>query len=206
MAFRDREQAAHRLAVELRGYRRRRPLILAVPRGAVPMAKILAEALDGELDVVLVHKIGAPGNPEYAIGAVSETGEVSVRAGSGYAADDPWVRAEAARQLAVLAERRASYTPGRPAVEVHDRVVIVVDDGVATGATLAAALALVRRGEPRRLIVAVGVAPMEALTELRREADEVVCLATPFPFWAVGQHYEDFRQVSDDEAIALLAS
>jgi putative phosphoribosyl transferase len=205
MLFRDREDAGERLAAALARYRGERPLVLAVPRGALPMGRILADALDGELDVVLVHKIGAPENPEYAIGAVGEGGEITVRAESGYTADDPWVRAEAERQLDRLAARRAAYTPGRGAAAVEDRVVIVVDDGVATGATLAAALALVRRGRPRRLVAAVGVAPVQALHSLRRVADEVVCLATPDPFFAVGQFYDDFRQVTDEESLELLA-
>ncbi|HLF55305.1 MAG TPA: phosphoribosyltransferase family protein [Thermoanaerobaculia bacterium] len=205
MIFRNREDAAHQLAAKLSAYRGRHPLVLAVPRGALPMGRILAEELDGELDVVLVHKLGAPDNPEYAIGAVDELGEVALRAAAVEEYVRPqYVEAESARQLAVLRERRKRYTPGRGAADARDRVVIVVDDGVATGATLRSALELVRRQKPKHLVAALGVAPHESLTELRKHADEVVCLATPSPFFAVGQFFDDFRQVEDEEAIAIL--
>lgn len=205
MRFRNREEAAHELAVRLAAWKGEDPLVLAVPRGALPMGAILAEALDGELDVVLVHKIGAPGNPEYAIGAVAESGEVALRPAAWREAGDvSYVEAETARQLATLRERRARYTPGRGPADARDRVTIVVDDGVATGATLMSALDLVRRQRPRRLIAALGVAPRETVGELARYADEVVCLATPSPFFAVGQFYDDFRQVEDGDAVAAL--
>jgi predicted phosphoribosyltransferase len=205
MLLRDREDAAHRLAWELRAYQGQDPLILAIPRGAVPMGRILAESLDGELDVVLVHKLGAPGNPEYAIGAVSETGEVILRGAlAGERLPAGYVENEAARQLAVLRQRRARYTPERLPADPRDRVVIVVDDGIATGATFKAALSLVRTRGPTKLIAAVGVAPEESLAEVRALADEVVCLETPPLFFAVGEFYDDFRQVGDDEVVAML--
>jgi predicted phosphoribosyltransferase len=205
MIFRDREDAARQLAAKLKAFRGRNPLVLAVPRGALPMGKILAEELDGELDVVLVHKIGAPANPEYAIGAVDELGQVALRAAAiAEGVPSAYVDAEAARQLATLRERRARYTPGHGAVDTRGRVVIVVDDGIATGATLKAALELVRRQKPERLVAAIGVAPRESLAEIRKLVDEVVCLATPSPFFAVGQFFRDFRQVEDEEAIAIL--
>ncbi len=205
MPFRDREQAAHQLARKLGAYKGLDPLILAIPRGALPMGKILADELDGELDVVLVRKLGAPGEPEYAIGAVSETGEVVLR-------NEPdvegilrfWVEEEKERQLAVLRARRARYTPERPPADPRDRVVILVDDGIATGATFRAALRVVRSRQPSRLIAAIAVAPRPSLAEIEALADEVVCLETPLLFFAVSQFFDDFREVKDDEVVAIL--
>lgn len=205
MSFRDREDAARRLAEELRSYRGASPLVLAVPRGAVPMGRIVAEALGGELDVALVHKLGAPGNPEYAIGAVAETGEV-VMSDAPDVAGVPrsYVEEETGRQLAALRARRARYTPGRGAADPRGRVVIVVDDGIATGSTLKAALEVVRGRAPRELVAAVAVAPEESIAALEPLADRVVCLETPPRFYAVGQFFDDFRQVGDDEVVEIL--
>ncbi|WP_435099582.1 phosphoribosyltransferase [Arhodomonas sp. AD133] len=202
--FRDRLDAAHQLAERLRHTDGQNPLVLAIPRGGVPMGRVIAVALHGDLDVVLVHKIGAPANPEYAIGAVSEDGTVQLR-------DDAWerrypqrIREEIDDQLAVLRQRRRQYTPVRPPIDPTDRVVIVVDDGSATGATMEAALTTLRNRAPRRLIAALGVAPAGVVTRLADIADEVVCVSSPSPFFAVGQHFIDFGQVSDAEVIACL--
>lgn len=207
MLFVDREDAARRLAERLARYRGQNPLILAIPRGAVPMGRTLAEALDGELDVALVRKIGAPGNPEFAIGSVAENGEIVVSEwarNSGVSED--YLEREARHQLATLMERRRLYTPGRRAADVAGRVVIVLDDGVATGSTMLAALELVRTLGPRRLIAATAVAPRKTLERLARTADEVVCLASPEPFQAVSLFFDDFSQVSDREVIEILAA
>jgi predicted phosphoribosyltransferase len=207
MLFAHREEAAQRLAGRLAGYRGQHPLILAIPRGAVPMGKILAEALDGELDVALVRKIGAPGTPEFAIGSVAENGEVVIHEWTRDSAiPQSYIEREARRQLATLVERRRLYTPGRQAIDMAGRVVIGLDDGVATGATLLAALELARARGPRRLIAATAVAPRQTLARLSRAADEVVCLASPEPFQAVSQFFDDFSQVTDGEVIALLAA
>jgi predicted phosphoribosyltransferase len=207
MSFRDREDAARRLAAELRAYRGEDPLVLAIPRGALPMGRILAEALGGELDVVLVHKLGAPGNPEYAIGAVAETGEVVMSDAPDVAAvPRAYVEEETRRQLATLRARRARYTPGRAAADPRGRVVIVVDDGIATGSTLKAALKVARARAPRELIAAVAVAPEESVAALEPLADRVVCLETPAWFFAVGQFFDDFRQVGDDEVVEILGA
>jgi predicted phosphoribosyltransferase len=156
--------------------------------------------------VVLVHKLGAPGTREYAIGAVSEGGEMLLRPQAHELGLDPrWLEAEVAEELAELKRRRALFTPGRGAADVAGRTVIVVDDGVATGATLAAALRLVRRGTPRRLVAAVAVAPAGVAARLGDVADEVVCLEEPEVFFAVGEHFADFRQVEDEEVVAILA-
>jgi predicted phosphoribosyltransferase len=207
MLFSNRDDAAHRLAGRLARYRGQDPLILAIPRGAVPMGKILAEALGGELDVALVRKLGAPGNPELAIGSVAENGEIAISEWtrrSGISED--YIEREARRQLATLAERRRLYTPGRQAIDVAGRVVIVLDDGVATGSTLSAALELARARGPARLVAATAVAPPEALPRLTRLADEVVCLASPRSFEAVSLFFDDFSQVTDHEVIAILSA
>jgi predicted phosphoribosyltransferase len=203
--FADRIHAARLLAQQLTRYRGMDPLVLAVPRGAVPMGEVIAEALDGDLDVVLVHKLGAPGNPEYALGAVSETGEVLLRPEARLTVHPGWLSGAIEKERRELARRRALFTPGRDAPDVAGRTVIVVDDGVATGATLAAALRLVRRGGPRRLIAAVAVAPAGVATRLAGGANEVVILEEPPFFAAVGEHFADFRQVEDAEVVAILA-
>lgn len=203
--FRDREEAARLLAAKLSKYRGSRPLVLGIPRGAVVMAAIIADRLGGDLDVALVRKLGAPGQPELAVGAVDETGRVTLDGTPDeLGLDAAYVERERERQAAVLRSRRARYTPARAPVDPSGRTVIVVDDGIATGATLAAALRLVRSRGPARLVAAAAVAPPPAAARLAREADEVVVLATPEPFVAVGAFFDDFRQVSDDEVVELL--
>ena len=204
--FTDRIDAAHRLAQALSGYQGEHPLVLAIPRGAVPMAKLIAAELGGEVDVVLVRKLPAPGNPEFAIGAVDESGwtylaDHARRMGI----DDAYIEEERAAQVALMARRRAQYTPVRPPIEAAGRVVIVVDDGLATGSTMIAALHAIRAKGPRKLICAVPVAPPETADRVRDYCDELVCLETPYAFHAVGQFYRSFPQVDDDEVIALLA-
>jgi predicted phosphoribosyltransferase len=205
MPFRNREEAAQLLAQRLMAYRGHHPLVLGIPRGAVPMAKIIADALEGDLDVVLVHKLGAPGNPEFAIGAVDESGQVSLgphvqRLGI----SEDYVAAETAAQLETLRTRRAMYTPIRPPISPAGRLVIVVDNGIATGASMLAALRAVRAQQPARLIAAVAVAPPQTLERMGQEADEVVCLEAPEELYAVGLWFEDFSQVTDAEVVAIL--
>jgi putative phosphoribosyl transferase len=205
VVFENRAQAAHLLAQRLEKYSGKRPLVLAIPRGAVPMARIIADALEGELDVVLVRKLGAPGNPEFAIGSVDESGEIDIaRYAGSYGITDAYVEKEKRAQLEAMKRRRALYTPVRPPVDPHGRIVIVVDDGVATGSTMVAALRAVRRKDPQRLIAATAVAPPHALQRLAEASDEVVCLEAPTDFFAVGQFFRDFGQVSDDEVVAVL--
>ena len=171
------------------------------------MGKIVADALDGELDVVLVHKLGAPGNPELAIGAVSERGEVFLHDNARrVGVSQGYVDREAETQLQTLRERRERYTPERGAIRPEGRTVIVVDDGVATGSTMKAALQTVRQAGPDRLIVAIAVAPEDTVKSLRAQADEVICLQVPRVFVAVGQAFMEFGPVTDDEAIEMLRS
>lgn len=206
MQFEDRIDAARQLAVALARYRGKNPLVLAIPRGAVPMGRLVAQELGGELDVVLVRKLGAPGNPEFAVGAVDEAGwtyiaewAAEVGATQAYLAD------ETSAQLATMRARRALYTPSRHPFEPAGRTVIVVDDGLATGATMIAALHSVRARHPARLVCAVPVASPDSLEKVRPHADEVVCLDTPPGFHAVGQFYRTFGQVEDREVVAALA-
>lgn len=203
--FRNRREAAELIAQRLAAWRGRTPLVLAIPRGGVPMGRIVADALEGELDVVLVHKLGAPGNPEYAIGSVDESGNIQeTDAVAHYRIGRSYIEREAREQLEQMSARRARY--GRPPAEPRGRIAIVVDDGVATGSTLLAALKAVRAREPARLIAAVGVAPPQTLRRLEEVADEVVCLEAPADFYAVGQFFREFDQVSDEEVIRLLGA
>lgn len=203
--FGDREEAADQLADALSAYQGRNPLVLAIPRGAVPMAKIVAERLGGEFDVVLVRKLRAPGQPEFAIGSVDESGWTYIgpyAAATG--ADEEYLARETSLQLETIHRRRAQYTPLRPPIDPAGRTVIVLDDGLATGSTMRAALHGLREHGPARLVCAVPVAPPDTVEMIRAYADEVVCLQTPTGFRAVGQYYRDFGQVGDDEVIALL--
>ena len=205
MIFRNREHAAVLLAEKLGKYKGKNPLVLGIPRGAVPMAKVIAIALKGEVDVVLVHKLGAPSQPELAMGAVDEKGRVYLtEVVREWRISPECIAREKDEQKAALRRRRAQYTPFRSPIDPSGRIVIVVDDGTATGATMIAALRSVRGQNPEKLIGAVGVAPFSTLERIRRHADEVVCLDVPSEFCAVGEFFEDFSQVTDEDVIAIL--
>lgn len=203
--FADRIEAAERLAQALRHYGDLNALVLAIPRGAVPMGAVLAQRLHGELDVVMVRKLRAPGAPEYAIGAIDETGWAYVAPHAQAAGATPeYLEQEMNTRRMELARRRSLYSPGRPAIAARGRIAIVVDDGLATGATMIAALHAVRERLPARLVCAVPVAAPDSLELVRPYADEVVCLHAPAGFAAVGQFYRSFPQVEDEEVVALL--
>ncbi|MCE8021432.1 phosphoribosyltransferase [Halomonas sp. MCCC 1A11036] len=200
--FRDRLDAAERLAERLAYLKGSNPLVLAIPRGGVPMGRYLADALEGELDVVLVRKIRAPGSPEFAIGAISEDGTMKLDEAASHFAQIA-VEREAEQQRKLLQQRRQRYSPVRPPIPPESRVVVIIDDGSATGATMEAALQTLH-GRASRLVAALGVASPSAVTRLEAIADEVVCLDVPQRFMAVGQFYIDFGQVEEEEVIELL--
>lgn len=206
--FEDRQDAGIQLAVRLARFATEHPLILALPRGGVPVAFEVAKALDTQLDLLIVRKIGAPGHEEFGIGAVVDgaspqlvLNEETVRQ---LAVGQDYIRAETQRQLAEIERRRRAYCGDRQPIEIEGRTVIVVDDGIATGGTMKAALRGIRRNDPASLILAVPVAPSSTIRELSAECDEAICLSTPEPFGAVGAFYRDFRQTSDAEVIALM--
>ncbi len=204
--LRDRQEAGTRLAERLASYRGTNPVVLALPRGGVPVGYEIARSLGVALDVLIVRKIGAPANPEYGLGALVEDGtryldEARVRS-AGYTSRD--LEPTVARELEEIRRRARAYRGDRPRPDLHDRVVILVDDGIATGGTLRAAIRSVRSQGPRKVVVALGVTPAETLKRLEREADEVVAVLVPELFFAVGEWYRRFPQVEDEEVVRLL--
>src|SRR3954471_23190041 len=203
--FDDRRAAGRLLAAALARYRDSDPVVLALPRGGVPVGFEVAKTLGAPLDVLIVRKIGAPGHPELGIGAIIDGSEPylvlnqevirQVRPQARY------IEEEKRRQLAEIERRRRRYLGDRPAIPVVGRTAIVVDDGIATGGTVRAALRGITGGHPARRVLAVPVAPADSLADLAGDCDDIVCLATPEPFYAVGAHYRDFTQTEDDEVI-----
>ena len=204
--YRDRSEAGRRLAERLAHFARQSPVVLALPRGGVPVAAVIAERLGAPLDVFVVRKIGAPGNPEYGLGAVTEGGTVLLDgdriAALGLAPAD--LAGEIRRQSQEVESRVRRLRGTTPAVSLEGATVLVVDDGLATGGTARAAVRAIRTRRPRSVVLAVGVAAAEAHDTLAREVDELVCPCVPQAFWAVGEWYRDFSEVSDDDVLRML--
>lgn len=206
--FADRRDAGRKLAAALQHYARAKPLVLALPRGGAPVAFEVAKALGAQLDLLIVRKIGAPSNPEFGIGAVVDGASPQIvlnedvmrmlRPGNAY------VQAEAKRQLAEIERRRSAYLGDRAPIDPRGRTVIVVDDGIATGGTVRAALRALKHAGAAKIVLAVPVAPRDVIKSLRAEADDIICLSAPEDFHAVGFHYDDFSQTSDEEVVSLL--
>jgi len=207
--FLDRKDAGLRLAAELLHFKDQQPCVLALPRGGVPVGYEIAEALKAPFDLVIVRKIGAPGRPELAAGAIVDglRPELVLNRDIVELLEIPeeYIAAESARQIREIERRRQAYLGGRPRLDVTDRSALIVDDGIATGATIRAALRATRRARPKRLVLAVPVAPPDTIAALRNEADEVVCLETYEDFGAIGFYYVDFTQVSDEEVKDLIS-
>jgi predicted phosphoribosyltransferase len=204
--FHDRRDAGVRLAERLEAYRGRHVLVLGIPRGGVPVADEVARRLDAEFDVIVARKLGAPGFPELAIGAVTANGgrfinEDTLRE---LRVSSKYLQAVTASEMDEARSRETRFRGGRPPHPVRGRVVIVVDDGLATGATMRAAVRSVRSQQPAKLVVAVPVGSREACAALRLEADEVICLQEPEPFYAVGLHYQHFAPTEDSEVREIL--
>jgi predicted phosphoribosyltransferase len=204
--FNDRDEAGWMLVERLRGEAVEKPIVLAIPRGGIEVGAALARGLGCELDVVLSRKLRAPHQPELALGAVSETGEVHLNhfAAAMTDAGDAYIETERKRQMAEIERRRAMFRAVRPQADVRGRTVIVTDDGIATGATMIAALKTVRAAGAREIVVAVPVGAPDRIDAIRPLADRIECLIEPADFWAVGQFYRHFDQVSDDRVVQLL--
>lgn len=204
-AFGSREEAGRLLGKELKAYRNKNTVVLGIPRGGIIIARELARYLNAELDIVLSRKLGAPGNPELAIGAVCEDGSVFLNEPlASQIGDEEYISREKKRQLSELKKRIGIYRKVRPKVALKAKTVIITDDGIATGVTMQAALLAARKEKPDKLIVAVPVASKEALDLLSLAADEIICLRLPFFFASVGQFYLEFRQVKDKEVLEIL--
>ena len=209
LPFENRQDAGRQLARKLRERNFDNPVVLALPRGGVPVAYEVANALGVPMDLLFVKKIGAPGWPEYGIGAVVDGANPQIVLTEEIVRQlrpsPEYIEAEMQRQLKEIARRRLIYLGDRQPIELKDRTVIIVDDGIATGGTVKAALKGVRKNQPRKIILAVPVAPRDTLEELSDQCDEIICLYTPTPFGAVGSFYRDFGQTGDSEVISLMS-
>lgn len=207
MVFKNREEAGKKLAAKLQDYQKTKNLIiLAIPRGGLVIGKQLAQTLNCSLDIIVTKKIGAPGNPELAIGAVGAMGEpvinreLAIKVG----ADEKYLQKEIANRQAEVERRIKEYRGNKPPPNLRNKIAIITDDGVATGATMEAAVEVVRQQEPKKIVVAVPVTSRDSLKKLEEKADEVIYLDAPLMFFAVGQFYQNFPQTTDEEVKKLL--
>jgi predicted phosphoribosyltransferase len=206
MLFKDRIQAGQKLAEKLLEYKDKNVIILAIPRGGVVVAYEIAKVLNAPLDLIIPRKIGAPYQPELAIGAVTQDGTIILNEDiiSYLPIPENYIEAEAERQKKEIERRLIKYRGSAIEPKLENKIVIIVDDGIATGATMLAAIASIRKKKPLKIIAAVPVAPPESLEKIKEYADEIVCLQTPEPFFAIGQFYERFEQLEDEEVIDIL--
>lgn len=206
MFFKDRIQAGKKLTERLLKYKNENVIVLAIPRGGVVVAYEIAKTLNAPLDLIIPRKIGAPYQPELAIGAVTQDGTIILNEEivNYLSIPEEYIKAEAERQKKEIERRLIKYRGNAIEPNVENKIVIIVDDGIATGATMIAAIASIRKKKPLKIIVAIPVAPPESLEKIKKYADEIVCLYTPEPFFAIGQFYEKFEQLEDEEVINLL--
>jgi len=203
--FRDRVEAGRRLAELLKKYKDQQPVVYALPRGGVPVAKEVSRVLQCPLDLIIIRKIGHPGAPEYALGAVAEDGLLVVDEQDLANVDRGWFEAEKERQLLEAKRRRALYLKGKKPVPADGKTAIIVDDGIATGSTMLVAVRKIRQDQPSKVVVAVPVSPPETARSFAEKVDDFVAVSVPEVFYgAIGYYYEDFTQVSDEEVINLL--
>lgn len=201
MYFSDRYDAAMQLAPLLEKYKKEKGVILAVPRGGVPIGYYLAKYLDFPLDLLMTKKLGHPGNEEFAIGAVSLEGSVVEET---MGVPEQYIREETRRIREQLKERYIKFMGNKEPVDIKGKIIIVVDDGVATGRTILSTIKILRNKEPRKIVVAVPVASEEAADRIKEVVDDFICLHTPYPFYGVGRFYADFTQVEDEDVLLLL--
>ncbi|MEM3539274.1 MAG: phosphoribosyltransferase [Nitrososphaerales archaeon] len=204
--FKNRLEAGRILAEALLEYKNKNTIVLAIPRGGVVVAYEVAKALNAPLDLIIPRKIGAPDQPELAIGAITEDGTTILNQDiiQNLKVSDEYIKAEVKRQIEEIKRRIKKYLGDKPRISIKGKIVILIDDGVATGATIRAAIASIRKREPALIVLAIPVGPKDTVRELRKYADKVICLITPEPFFAIGQFYENFDQISDEEVIQIL--
>ncbi len=204
--FRDRTEAGQRLAAALKDFKGKDLVVLAIPRGGVVVASEVAEALGAPLDIVVTRKIEAPGEPEYALGAVTQEGDVIMdrQAAESLGAGQDYLDSQVKQKREEVRERMSRFRGDAPYPDLAGKVVIIVDDGIATGSSVGAAVMSVKKRKPKEIIVAVPVAPSDAVETLTEDGNRVVCLETPGPFLAIGEFYSSFDQVGDDEVKRIL--